>query len=127
MSRRERLKSLENKIIAFNNAHQHLFNEHSRILIALPGLDLGIDKNVNFSPEKEIKEAERFAEYLRTIIGATVIVLSELTEIDHVLAYGPVDCLIDLYELHPLQREFLFAKLKFSDETHYYRYIELFI
>lgn len=125
MERRTRLRSFKNKIELFD-AQKFRFNEHSRLLIAVPALDLKIGEDPKLAIAKEIEEAEVFAKHVKKTIGAQVLVLVELHQIDALLDGKPVDCLIDIHELHSKQRDFIIRKIKQPHEPWYSKLITLY-
>jgi len=126
VGRMAHLELFENKVKSFDFQDKFRFNENSRLLIAVPRLDLQIGEDPEQLLEKQEKEAEMFADYLRETIGAEVVVLAKLEEIDEVIADKPVDCLIDLHELHSKQKDFLLSKIKKPEERNHHRFIELY-
>ena len=125
MKRMTELESYENKVRFFDLHEKHKFDKNSRLLIAVPGLNLKTG-NSDLTIEKEIKEAKMFAEHVRETIGAEVLILVELDKIDEVLGDEPVDCLIDLHELHSKQKDFIIEKIKNPEEPRHAKFIALY-
>ena len=126
MERMTELALFKNKMKYFDLHEKHKFNRNSRLLIAVPGLNLKTGKSSDLTVEKEIKEAEMFAEHIRKTIGAKVIILVEIDKIDEILGDKKIDCLIDLHELHSRQKEFIIEKIKNADEPRHSKYIALY-
>ena len=126
MERMEELDLFKNKIKYFDLHEKHKFDENSRLLIAVPGLNLKTVDGCVFTIEKEIKEAEMFAEHIRKTIGAETLILEEIDKIDEILNDKPIDCLIDLHELHSRQRDIIMKKIKGSDEPLHSKFIALY-
>ena len=120
------LASYNNKVKFFDLHEKHKFNENSRILIAVPGLNLKTGENSDLTIEREVKEAEMFAKHLRETIGAQVFVLIEIDKIDEILDDQPIDCLIDLHELHNKQKDFIIKKIKKPNEPLHFKFIALY-
>ena len=120
------LASYNNKVKFFDLHEKHKFNENSRIIIAVPGLNLKTGENSDLTIEREVEEAEMFANHLRETIGAQVFVLVEIDEIDKILDDQPIDCLIDLHELHNKQKDFIIEKIKKPDESLHSKFIALY-
>ena len=114
------LELFEDKVKHFDFHERHRFNTQSRLLIVVPALDLKIGENFKRVFEKEVQEAEMFAEHIRETIGAYVLVLADLDQLEIVLSQMVFDCVIDLHGLHPKQRDFILEKLqKCHDRKHH--------
>ena len=124
MERMTELKLYKNKVKFFDLHEKHKFSKGSRLLIAVPGLNLKTGAS-SLTIEREIREAEMFAEHIRETIGAEVLVLVEIDKIDEILANKPIDCLIDLHELHSKQKEFIIEKIKKPGEPRHSKFIAL--
>ena len=126
MERMTELASFKNKVKFFDLHERHKFNENSRLLIAVPGLNLKTGEGSGLTIEREIKEAKMFAEHIKKTIGAKVTILEEIDKIDRILDGQPIDCLIDLHELHSKQKDFIIKKIKKPGEPRHSKYIALF-
>lgn len=126
MERMTELASFQNKIKFFDLHEKHKFNENSRLLVAVPGLNLKTGESSDLTIEKEIKEAEMFAKHVKETIGAEVLILVEIDKIDEILGDKPIDCLIDLHELHNKQKDFIIEKIKKPDEPRHSKFIALY-
>ena len=125
VERMTELESFKNKVKFFDLHEKHKFNKDSRLLIAVPGLNLKTG-NSDLTIEREIKEAKMFAEHVRNTIGAEVLILVELEKIDDVLGDKQVDCLIDLHELHSKQKDFIIEKIKKPNEPRHAKFLALY-
>ena len=121
-----KLASFKNKVKFFDLHEKHRFNKNSRLLIAVPGLNLKTGNSSDLTIEREIKEAEMFAKHVRDTIGAQVLILVEIDKIDEILGSESIDCLIDLHELHSKQKDFIIEKIKKPDEPRHSKYIALY-
>ena len=120
------LKLFKNKIKFFDLHEKHKFDRDSRLLIAVPGLNLKTGESSDLTIEREIREAEMFAEHIRNTIGAEVLILIEIDKIDEILANKPIDCLIDLHELHSKQKDFIIEKIRKPGEPRHSKFIALY-
>ena len=126
MERMEELGSFKNKIKYFDLHEKHKFDENSRLLIAVPGLNLKTGESSDLTIEKEIKEAEMFAKHIKDTINAEVLILVEIDKIDEILGDKQIDCLIDLHELHSKQKDFIISKIKKPGEPQHSKFIALY-
>jgi len=126
MERMTELKLFKNKIKFFDLHEKHKFDRDSRLLIAVPGLNLKTGESSDLTIEREIREAEMFAEHIRNTIGAEVLILIEIDKIDEILANKPIDCLIDLHELHSKQKDFIIEKIRKPGEPRHSKFIALY-
>ena len=124
MERMKELASYNNKVKYFDIHEKHKFGKTSRLLIAVPGLNLKTGESSTL--EKEIKEAKMFAEHIKATIGAEVLILVEIDKIDEIIKNKPIDCLIDLHELHSKQKDFIIEKIKKPNEPRHSKYIALY-